>query len=113
MPFTPRAKNPFQTNLSEQFAAPSLWRHSIPSIADQVKAIKAVNLWKDVPIPLASLMSLDTIPLYNDLDQTDNPTLIEVDPSQQPRWKQRARFYSDKNRLLPRCFKSAPKRRSA
>jgi len=92
MPFTPRAKNPFQTNLSEQFAAPGLWRHSIPSIADQVKAIKAANVWRDQPIPLDFLMSLDTIPLYNDLDRTDNAHLIPFARDSRPRYKQRARI---------------------
>jgi len=109
MPFTPRAKNPFQTNLSEQFAAPGLWRHSIPSIADQVKAIKAANVWRDQPIPLDFLMSLDTIPLYNDLDRTDNAHLIPFDRDSRPRYKQRARFYADKIVIYPVALNSRPK----
>jgi len=109
MPFLPIKSQASQTHLSTEFAAPGLWRNNIPTLADQVKNLKLVNLWRDQPIRLDSLMSLDTIPLYNDLDQTDNPTLIEVDPSQQPRWKQRARFYSDKIVFYPVALNPRPK----
>jgi len=109
MPFLPIKSQASQTNLSTEFAAPGLWRHNIPTLADQVKNLKLVNLWRDQPIRLDSLMSLDTIPLYNDLDRLDNPESIQVDPCDQPRWKQRARFYADKIVFYPIALNSRPK----
>jgi len=101
MPSYPSREESRQSSLAEQFSADLLWKHSIPSFKDQIK-LKATGAefkglhnfkefqWDQGVFGSASLISLDSIPLYND-QRTDGS----------PDFKQKCRFYSDKLVFYP------------
>lgn len=93
----PLARSIQQATLADQLVNDQLWKNNLPSFKDQIRRQSAANLWRDQPKSLDSLISLDTIPLYNDQNSEDRPA-----------FKQKARFYSDKLIIYPVALNPRP-----